>query len=108
MVDNNEKIVELLEKTIILLRAAYIPEIRSRMEGLLDTDAKKIAYHYSDDRSSQDVSRLSGINYVQITELWKDWYQNGLGHMKSVQRGKRFIRNISLEDVGITIPQVES
>ncbi|MHA1908170.1 MAG: hypothetical protein ACXAAQ_15180 [Candidatus Thorarchaeota archaeon] len=104
MVDNDKEIVQLLKKTLVLLRAAYIPEIRSRMESLLDTDAKKIAYHNSDDKSSQEVEKLSGIKYVQVTELWREWFQNGLGYMKSVKGGKRFIRDISLEDVGIPLP----
>ena len=74
------------------------------MESVLDSEEKRRAFHYSDDRGSQEVGSLSGTSFTVVTEWWKEWYRNGLGHMKNVRGGKRFVRDISLEDVGILLP----
>ena len=99
-----QRVIELLENTTRLLRAAFLPQIRERMELVLDSEEKRRAFHYSDDRGSKDVGSLSGISFPMVTEWWKEWHRNGLGHMKNVRGGKRFVRDISLEDVGIPLP----
>lgn len=102
--DSIQRVIELLEKIDGVLRAAFMPQIRERMESVLNSEEKQRAFHYSDDRGSREVGSLSGTSFAVITEWWKEWHRNGLGHMKIVQGGKRFVRDISLEDVGIPLP----
>lgn len=102
--DSIQRVIELLEKIDGVLRAAFMPQIRERMESVLDSEEKRRAFYYSDDRSSQEVGSLSGASHTVVTEWWKEWHCNGLGHMKNVRGGKRFVRDISLEDVGIPLP----
>ncbi len=102
--DSIQRVIELLEKIDGVLRAAFMPQIRERMESVLDSEEKRKAFHYSDDRGSQEVGNLSGTSYTAVTEWWKEWHRSGLGHMKNVRGGKRFVRDISLEDVGIPLP----
>jgi hypothetical protein len=70
--DSIQRVIELLEKIDGVLCAAFIPQIRERMESVLDSEEKQRAFHYSDDRGSQEVGSLSGTSYTMVTEWWKE------------------------------------
>ena len=102
--NQNADILSVLHRIEAMIRPICVEKVRGILNRVLDTPQKVRAYHYSDNRPSQVVESESGISYVQITELWKQWYAYGLGDMISVQGGRRFVRSINLEDVGVSIP----
>jgi hypothetical protein len=105
MQSKESRLEKLMEEAIILLRIFTKPEIASRLNSALNTDELKLAFHHSDGKTTKDIEELTGIKKDRMTNLWKQWTSLGFGEMISVKGGNRFVRSISLEDFGISIPK---
>ena len=88
-----------------VLKLAYMPQVKSSVEGLFKSDEEKLAFEYSDGRTTAELKRISGIKKDKMTSLWKAWSSYGMGTMVSVKGGNRFVKSLSLDDLGIKVPK---
>lgn len=100
--------IEVLEETLKWIRVTSIPHVKKLLSDTLPSDHEKIAYHYSDGRASQEVSKVAGASYVTITKWWKIWIRSGIAESLAVKGGERARRIFSLEDFGIEVPTPEN
>jgi len=99
-----DDIVEILREILKWIKVRSIPHVKKLLLELLPSDEEKLAYHFSDGRSSQEVAKVARVNYVTVTRWWKTWIKAGIAESISVKGGKRAKRLFSLEDFGIPIP----
>ncbi len=106
--DKQDKIIKILTEILKWIKVTSIPQVKKLLLELLPSDEEKIAYQYSDGRTSQEVSQLSGVSYVTITKWWKIWIRAGIAEPTSVKGGERARRIFSLQDFGIEVPSLKS
>ena len=87
------------------LKLAFTPQIASFIEGIFKSDDEKIAFEHSDGRTTSELEKVSGIKKDKMTSLWKKWFSLGLGTMVSAKGGTRFVKSLSLKELGIEIPK---
>lgn len=107
-VNNEERIIELLEELVKWIKVTSIPEVRTLLEETLADSKEKIAYQASDGRKSKEVAKLANVSYVTVTKWWKKWTKAGIAVPISAKGGERARRVFSLEDFGIEIPSPEN
>jgi len=105
--DKQNKIIEILIEMLKWIKVTSIPHVKKLLIELLPSDEEKIAYHYSDGRTSQEISQLAGVSYVTITKWWKSWIRAGIAEPISVKGGERAKRVFSLDDFDIEVPQTK-
>lgn len=98
------QVIEILKEILKWIKVTSIPQVKKLLLELLPSDEEKIAYHFSDGRSSREVAKVSGVNYVTITRWWKTWIKAGIAEYISVKGGKRAKKLFLLEDFGIPVP----
>jgi hypothetical protein len=101
---DNQDIIEILREILKWIKVTSIPHVKKLLLELLPSDEEKLAYQYSDGRTSQEVSRLAGVSYITITRWWKTWIRAGITEAIGVKGGERARRVFSLEDFGIEVP----
>ena len=89
------------------IKVTSIPSVKKLLEDMLPSDEEKIAYHYSDGRGSQEVSKFAGVSFGTITRWWKTWMRAGIAEPVGARGGERARRIFSLEDFGIEVPEPE-
>jgi len=104
----DDRMVEVLTEILKWIKVTSIPNVRKLLEDTLDTDKAKLAFHYSDGRSSREVSKVSGYTHSTVTSSWKKWFRIGIVEPVGVQRGDRYKKLFALEDFGIKVSGVES
>lgn len=103
------KILEKLDELIFWTKFSVLPSFKAVIENVLRNETEKIVYELSDgNRSTREISRIisrtgQSITHVTITNLWQKWYLMNL--VIPVKRKGRFKRVLSLESVGIEVPQ---
>lgn len=104
----SNKTEELLAEILKWIRFVGMKEVKGVFNGVVDTDQKRIAYHYSDGtRGTIEVAKLASIGSTStVAKFWKSWQKVGLGDNIPVKGGERFKRSFDLEDFGIPIPKV--
>lgn len=102
--DKQDVIIEILKEILKWIKVTSVPQVKKLLLELLTSDEEKIAYQYSDGRTSQEVSQLVNVSYITITRWWKNWIKAGIAEPMSVKGGERARRLFSLEDFGIEIP----
>lgn len=105
---DNQDIIEILKEILKWIKVTCIPQVKKLLLELLPSDEEKLAYQYSDGRTSQEVSRLAGVSYITVTRWWKTWIRTGIAEAISVKGGERARRIFSLEDFGIEVPSPKS
>jgi hypothetical protein len=108
MVDYQKKTVELLEELEKWTRFTSMPHVRQVLLDTLNTNEKKIAYLYSDDRNSRDVAGLANVDASSAQDWRKKWIKVGLAEPVKVQREERAKKASSLEDFGTEVPKPKS
>jgi len=98
-----EKVIELLREIAKWVRFEGIQRARQVVSEALKKDAEKLAYHYSDGRSSADVAKLAGVSDFAVRSYWKKWVTVGLVVPSAKFKG-RYERILSLKDLGIEVP----
>lgn len=104
-VDNQDKVVELLEEILIWTRLQGVQNARAVLVSALTTDVHKLAYQLSDGRSSAEVAKDCGVSGMTVTNYWKRWFTLGIARPSPKFKG-RFERIFSLEDLGVEIPSI--
>jgi len=106
--DKLDKIIKTLEEMLKWVKVAYFPHVKKLLLDNLSSDEEKVAYHYSDGRTSREISKLVGVSHKTVTRWWKDWVTAGLAETISVKGGgERAKRTFSLEEFGIEIQQIK-
>lgn len=101
------RIIEILTEILKWIKVTSIPQVRKLLLDILRSNEEKIAYHFSDGRSSQEVAKFAGVGYVTITRWWKSWVRAGIAESVSVKGGERARRMFSLEDFNIEVPSLK-
>lgn len=101
--EDQKKIVESLATIAKWTRFNGMQVARQVITSTLQSDAEKLAYHYSNGRASTEVAKLSGVSDFTIRSYWKKWNISGLVVPSSKFKG-RYERAFSLEDFGIDVP----
>lgn len=96
---------EILREILKWIRFVGMKEVKGVLNSVVDTDQKRIVYHYSDGtRGTVEVAKLAGIgSNATIARLWKSWQKLSLGDNIPVKGGERFKRSFDLEDFGIEV-----
>ena len=109
---NDEKILsEKLDELIFWTRFSALPALRASLVGALREDVDKLVYELSNgERSTRDIAQMISrgrrrITHVTVANMWKKW--SILNLVMPAQRKGRYKRVISLESLGIEIPQPE-
>lgn len=107
LIKKEDKVIELLEE---ILKWTKFDVLQKAKEVLLETlkkDTEKMAYQYSDGKSSLEISKLVGVSDFAIRSYWKKWAATGLVHPSSRYKG-RYERLFSLEDLSIEVPKIRA
>jgi len=106
-----ELLSEKLDELIFWTKFSALPTFRALLMDTLREDVDKLVYELSNgERSTRDIAQTvlrSGrrITHVTVANMWKKW--SILNLVMPAQRKGRHKRVISLESLGIEIPQLE-
>ena len=109
MIDNEEvlrKLDELIFWTKFSMMSTFIPTLRNAIRDDID----KLVYELSDgEKTTRDIAEIvtkSGrkLSHVTVANMWERWQQQNL--VIPAGRKGRFKRVVSLESIGIKIPEV--
>ena len=103
--EKDDRIIEVLEELLKWTKVTAIPTVGEVLAASLPTDQAKLAYFYSDGRSSREVAQASGCAPSSIVTYWKKWSRNGIVKPVAVQRGDRYKKVFDPTDFGIEIPK---
>jgi DNA-directed RNA polymerase specialized sigma24 family protein len=87
--DKQDEMIVILKEMLKWIKVTSIPHVKKLLMELLPSDEEKIAYYYSDGRTSQEVSQLTGVSYVTITRWWRNWIRAGIAEAINVKGGER-------------------
>lgn len=88
-------------------RFSGMQQLRSVLVQNLTTDEEMLAYELSDGlRGTREVAKMTGIgSNATVARMWKKWSKIGIVEPSEKVLG-RFQRICSLEEVGLTVPQL--
>ena len=101
-----KKLDELIFWTKFSAMSTFIPTLRNALRDDID----KLVYELSDgEKTTRDIAEIvtkSGrkLGYVTVTNMWERWQQLNL--VIPAGRKGRFKKVVSLETIGIKIPEV--
>lgn len=108
---NVESLSEKLDELIFWTKFSAWPTFRALLMDTLRGEIDKLVYELSDgERSTRDIVQAiskggRGITHVTVSNMWKKWALLNL--VIPAKRKGRYRRPISLESLGIEIPEVE-
>jgi hypothetical protein len=107
--DDSEQ-TRLLSEILKWIKFTGMKEVKSTLNSVLDTDAKKLAYQKSDGtRGLAELAKLAGFgSNTPVVNMWDAWQKMGLGESIPAKGGSRFKRSFDLEDFGIEVPEVKA
>ena len=106
-----DTLLEKLDELIFWTRLSAMPSIRKTIVDNLRSDIDKLVYHFSDgNRSTREIATMiirggRRITHVTVMNMWRKWAI--LNMVMPTQRRGRYRRIVSLESLGIEIPQLE-
>jgi len=109
---DTKSLSEKLEELIFWTKFSAFPTFRALLIDNLRDDVDKLVYELSDgERSTRDIAHTISregrrITHVTIANMWKKWAILNL--VIPAERKGRYKRAISLESLGIEIPEVET
>jgi hypothetical protein len=93
-----------LKEILKWIKFGTMPQLKSLLMSILDTDQKRNVYQLSDGkRNIGEIMKLTGIgsNHT-IATYWKIWKKQNLGSGIPVAGGgERFKREFNLEEIGL-------
>jgi len=99
---------ERLDELIAWQRFESLPKLRTVLVKELDSDAKKVDYEMTDgEKSRRDIALALGISDDNIQRWWEKWYELAVVRPSEKFKG-RPQHIVSLEDVGIKFPKMQS
>jgi len=107
--DELKKQTEILREILKWVKFSGINEVKDILNKNLDTDTKKLVYHFSDGKNtSRDFKDKAKIGKTAVAQYWLDWSKVGIVETISVEGGGRRGKKIfDLEEFGITLPQLD-
>jgi len=103
-----DRMIELLEEILKWARLEGVHRAKDTLTELLRTDAEKLAYEYSDGRTSREIAGVVGVSHATVTNYWKKWARYGIVKEVGARGGTRYQRVFSLSDFGIEVPEVRA
>jgi len=107
----SESLSRKLDELIFWTRFSALPSFRALLIGTLKEDIDKLVYELSDgERSTREIAQSISrggrrLTHVTVANMWKKWAILNL--VIPAQRKGRYKRVVSLESLGIEIPQIE-
>lgn len=107
---NENEIVKLLSEILKWIKFTGMKEVKSTLNSVLDTDAKKLVYQKSDGTNGTvELAKLAGLGSNKtVADMWEAWLKMGLGESIPVRGGTRFKRAFDIEDFGIKVPEAKT
>jgi hypothetical protein len=108
---SEEALIERLDELIFWTRLSAMPTIRKTIVDNLRSDIDKLVYHFSDgNASTREIASIitrggRRVTHVTVSNMWRKWAI--LNMVMPAQRRGRYRRIVSLESLGIEIPQLE-
>jgi len=106
-----ETLLEKLDELIFWTKLSVMPTIRKTVVDYLRSDIDKLVYELSDgERSTREIAQIISrggreISHVTVARMWSKW--SILNLVMPAQRKGRYKRLISLESLGIEVPELE-
>jgi len=99
-----DEMIELLEELVKWTKVTSIPHVKKLLLEILETPEEKIAYQFSDGKTSREVAKEANVSVGTISNWWKKWSKAGIAEAISVKGGgKRARRLFSLDDFGVEL-----
>lgn len=104
-----KEIASTLNELLKWTKFAGMQQLRNILVQQLKADTEMLVYELSDgSRGTRDIAKLAGIRSNKtIAVYWKKWSKIGIVEPSKKFQG-RYQRICSLEEVGLTIPQLPS
>jgi len=108
---SEEALIERLDELIFWTKLSAMPTIRKTIVDNLRSDIDKLVYHFSDgNRSTREITSIitrggRRVTHVTVSNMWRKWAILNL--VMPARRRGRYRRIVSLESLGIEIPQLE-
>lgn len=103
-----DEILVVLKELLKWNKFQGVQTLKEIIRQLLETDEEKMIYEQSNGhKSARDVAKLVGISKTTVTNYWKKWSKVGIV-IDSEKYPGRMKRIVSLDEVGIEIPQRSS
>lgn len=97
-----------LKEILKWVRFTSLLHLKKVLIETLVEDKGKLVYEMTDgDRSTTDVSRLSGVPPRTVARRWQSWAKIGIVEKTEKYGGSRVRHVCSLEDVGIAVPKAK-
>lgn len=109
--NQREALLEKLDELIFWTKLSVMPTMRKIIVDYLRSDIDKLVYELSDgNRSTREIASMVSrggrdISHVTVANMWRKW--SILNLVMPAQRRGRYKRLISLESIGVEIPQLE-
>ncbi len=115
MADNDE-IVETLaaidstiKEILRWVRFSSLQDLKKVLAETLVEDEERIVFELTDgNRSTIDVSKISGVPQRTVARRWQTWTKIGIVERTEKYGGSRVRQICSLEDVGIVVPRIKT
>lgn len=105
--DAKKKEIKLLEEILKWVKFFGWGKVKDVLKDTLKKKKHKLAYHYSDGRSTREVSEKLDVSHVTISNWWKKWAKIGIVESVAARRGTRYQKIFPLEEFGIEVPANE-
>lgn len=102
-----DRMIRLLEEILKWEKIGGIQQVKNVLAELLKTDVEKLVYENSDNRTSREISEITGVSHATVINYWKKWAKYGIVEEVRAQGGTRYKRIFSLSDFGIEVPEVK-
>jgi len=100
-----------MDELIFWTRFMALPTFIALLKNVLRDDVDKLVYELSDgERSTREIAHLISrggrrITHATVANMWQKWSMMSL--VMSARRRGRYQRVVSLESVGIEVPEAE-
>lgn len=93
-----------LKEMLKWIRFTSMLDLKRVLTETLVEDGDRLVYELTDgDRSTNDVSRLSGVPARTVARRWQSWAKIGIVEKTEKYGGSRVKHVCSLEDIGIAV-----
>jgi hypothetical protein len=100
------EVVGSLRELLAWIKLEARPRAAARLVEILDSAEKKLVYEYSNGtRGVREVGEITGVDKNVVLTWWKEWDGLGIMEQATAWKGRRQ-RLVSLEDVGIEVPEL--
>jgi len=105
-VASESKEIQLLEDIAKWTRLQGKQYAKKIVESLLNTEEKKLVYHFSDGKSSPEIAKITKVHPTTVRGYWKSWTAEGIMELHPEYK-RRCKRVFSLEELGLEAPEAK-